>query len=115
MPAIGAVPVPLSDIVCTPVKALSPIVTVPDSLPVLVGAYVTPMVQFDPPSRVGPQSSLSEKSRLATSFEISRGALPKLVKRTSCAGLTVPVFWLANVRVDGARVTAGTGDVTGTA
>ena len=70
---VGVAPVPLSGTVWIPVKALSVTVRVPARLPVVLGAKVTPIVQFDPPSRVMPQALAAEKSPLAATFE-SRAA-----------------------------------------
>jgi putative ABC transport system permease protein len=65
-----------------------------------------PIVQFDPPSRLLRQLSVSRKSPLAAIFEISSGALPKLVRTTSFVALTgygigvglcAAIIWLARL------------------
>ena len=76
--AVGVAPVPVSGSVWMPVKALSVIVRVPARSPVVLGVNVTPIEQFDPPSKVLPQALAAEKSPLAAMFEMSSGALAEV-------------------------------------
>ena len=96
------------EIVCGLFVALSAIVTDPKRLPDTVGVNVTLMVQLAPAATLVGQLLIGAKSPLAVTLEMIRAALPMLVSVTDCAGLVVPIAWLANVRVFVERLTTAT-------
>lgn len=107
----GAVPVPLSVMVCIPPLASSLIVTTPVRTPVPEGANVTAIVQVAP-AATGVEVEQVElasraKSPLAARALIFSGLLPVLVNITDCAAAVVPTTVLPNVRFDGLSETPG--------
>jgi hypothetical protein len=80
---------------------LSVIVTVPVSIPVIVGVKVTSMVQLAPAATLLPQVSVSVKSPLAMILVTVSEAAPVLERVTLWALLLVPTCWPANVRLAG--------------
>lgn len=108
--ATGAVPVPVRLTVCvlpaTP-SLLSVMVSVSALVPVVVGLNVTLMVHELLAARLPPQVFVWVKSPLAVMLVMLSAALPVLLRITGCDPLVVPRFWLPNVKLIGAIVTAG--------
>jgi hypothetical protein len=116
-PKSGGVVVPVSGTVCGLPAALSMMVKVPMRVPAAVGVNVTLIVQLAPAASgvaggvigQGVALGLAAKSPDAAMEMIVRGPVPVLVSVTVCAALVVFSVWLPNVRLVGARVTAGVG------
>jgi len=87
---LGVTAVPLRETVCGLPAALSVIVTVPFTLPVVFGASVTLMAQFAPAASVAPQVLVSAKFALAAILVIVSGAVPELVSVMSSGSLAEP-------------------------
>jgi hypothetical protein len=108
---LDAAPVPVKVTICGLVLALSVMVNVPLSGPVVVGAKLTLMVQFVPAARVeelAGQLLVSEKLALVTMLVIVRGTVPVLLTVTGCEALVVPTPWLPKEgRLEGETVTVG--------
>ena len=86
--AMGAVtPVPVSEIACGLVAALSTKVTDPTALPAVVGVKVTLMVQIPPAARDEPQVLVCAKGGVAVIEPRVRAAVPLFVTVTVCAAL----------------------------
>lgn len=107
----GAVPVPLSVMVCIPPLASSLIVTTPARTPVPVGVNVTATVQVAPAARDVEFEQLELASRvkspLAARPLMWSELLPVFVSVTVCAAAVVPTTVLPNVRLDGFSDTPG--------
>jgi hypothetical protein len=105
--ATGAVtPVPVSEIVCGLLAALSTKVTEPTALPAVVGVKVTLMVQIPPEATGATQVLVSPKPALATMLVKVRGALPVLVTVAVCGALVVPMIWSPKLRLEVESTTA---------
>ena len=89
---------------------MSVTVTSPARGPDAVGVNVTAMVQLAPLARLVPQLVVSAKSPLAMMLVMFRTAPPVLVRITFCGGLVVLTIWLAKVKLDGRKATAGAAD-----
>jgi hypothetical protein len=91
----GAVPVPLKVTVCVlPVNPLllSAMVRVPLSVPVVVGANVTEIVQESPAAKLLPQLLVWPKLALGVMPVTVSAEPPVLLRVTSCGPLVVPRF-----------------------
>lgn len=98
--AIGAVtPVPVRDITCGLLGALSVIVTEPNAPPAAVGVNVTLMVQIPCGATGKLQVSASAKGAGAAIEVTVRFAVPVLVTVTVCAALDVPRAMLPKFRL----------------
>ena len=95
-------------IVCGLLNALSVIVIEPKRLPEETGANATLIVQLFPAATLVGQLLTSVKSPVEVRLEMLSGALPVLVKVTTCAALVVPTVWPANVSVVVERLATGT-------
>ena len=85
---MGAVtPVPLSEIVCGLLPALSTKVTEPTALPAVVGVKVTLMVQVPPAATGEPQVLVCAKGAVAVIEDRFRAAVPLFVTVTVCGAL----------------------------
>lgn len=113
MGAGGAVPVPLSVTPCGDPVALSVTETEAVSLPGIVGANFTAMVQvaFAAKGLVLTQLSLSTKFAAlvpVTAIAVTKsGAVPEFFRTTFCAVLVVPSVWLPKLSTAGVSVTVG--------
>jgi hypothetical protein len=93
---IGAVPVPLSGMLCGLPAALSVIETVADRAPLAVGLKVTVIVQLELAATLAPQVFVCEKSPLFAPVMVmpeplkESVAFPVLVSVTLCEALLVP-------------------------
>jgi hypothetical protein len=85
----AATPVPVSEIVCGLLPALSTKVTEPTALPAVVGVKVTLMVQIPPAATDEPQVLVWAKGPLAVIEPRFRVAVPLLVTVTVCTALVV--------------------------
>jgi len=103
----GANPTPASRMDWGLSKALSVRVTEPLRLPTAVGANVTLRVQLASPATLAPQVVATAKSPVTVVFVMVRGAPPLFVKATVKGALLAPTGTPGNVRLVGARVTAG--------
>ena len=103
----GARPVPVRVTLWGLPEASSVTLTVPERVPPAVGVKVMLMLQFAAAARLAPQVLVWAKSPLAAMLEILSVTFPEFVSFTDCAALVVPGARLANVRLVGARVTAG--------
>jgi hypothetical protein len=83
--ATGAVPVPLRVIVWGLLGELSVIVIDPVRLPLALGWNVTLIVQPEPAATLVPQVFVCAKSPLATMLVKVMGAVPVLLRVTTCA------------------------------
>lgn len=100
--------------VCTPLPALSLMVTVPLRVPVAVGVKVTVSEQLAPAAKVplvlpaAMQVLLCAKSVTVLAMpEIFKVALPLLLSVTLCDTLVVPTAWEAKFRLAGERLATG--------
>jgi hypothetical protein len=100
-------PEPLSGIVCGLPPALSAMVSVPLTAPLLDGSKNTPIAQLDPAARLPPQALSTPKLALVVTLVIVRGALPGFVAVTVCGNPDVPTYWPGNVMLDGDNVSVG--------
>ena len=103
--AVESPVVPLSEMTCLPLGALSVTVMLPDREPAAVGVKLTKMLH-DAPAAMGlkrRQLSLSVKSPVARILEMAKGDSPPLVRITPCNALAVPTGWLPNTRLAGVR------------
>ena len=80
-------PVPVSEIICGLLAALSVKLTEPTALPAVVGVKVTLMVQIPPAVRDEPQVLVCAKGAVAVIEARVRVAVPVLVTVTICAAL----------------------------
>jgi hypothetical protein len=77
-------------------------------LPEVLGVNVTLIVQLFPAATLVGQVLICVKSPVDVTPVILSGALPVLVKVTTCAALVVPTVWPENVSVVVERLTRGT-------
>ena len=105
-------PVPVSAAVCGLPLALSVTVIVAVRVPVAVGENVTAMLQLKFGSSGLMQLLVCPKSPASAAVIVMllmvRFAFPLLVRFRFCAALVVPMACVANVRVEGVRLTSGT-------
>jgi hypothetical protein len=98
-------PEPLSGIVCGLPPALSAMLSVPLTGPLLAGSKKTPIAQLDPAARLPPQALSTPKSlELVVTLVMVRGALPGFVAVTVSGKPEVPTYWPGNVMLDGDNV-----------
>ena len=88
---MGAVPVPVSVVLCGLPDALSVTVTEPDRVPMAVGVKVALIVQLEPAASVVPQLFVWAKSPETVIAEIDSGAEPVFESVALCAALVVPI------------------------
>ena len=88
--AVGATPVPVRLMVCGLLVAVSLMVTVPVSVPEVVGVKSTLIWQLAPAARLDPQLFVSAKLALATRLLIVRLTVHVLVSVADCEALLVP-------------------------
>jgi hypothetical protein len=101
-------PEPLSSTVCGLPLALSAMVSVPLTDPLLAGSKKTPIAQLDPAARLPPQALSTPKSlELVVTLVMVRGALPGFVAVTVSGKPEVPTYWPGNVMLDGDNVRVG--------
>ncbi|MFZ0797302.1 MAG: hypothetical protein WAM98_05895 [Terriglobales bacterium] len=98
---------PLREIVCGLSAALSVNVTVPLTLPVVLGARVTLIAQFAPAASIDPQLLVSAKFALAAIPEIASGAVPALESVMSRGSLVEPSCSSPKVRLLAEKDTLG--------
>lgn len=81
----------------------------PARVPAAVGANTTLTVQVDPTDRIGPTQVFTwiEKSPLTVTLEMSKPAVPLLLRTTSRGGLLEPIFHAPNVTVPVLGTTKG--------
>ena len=96
-----AFPVPVRLTVCGLVAALSLTVSVPVRVPPAFGVKVTLIEQVDPAASILPQLLLWPKSPLVVMPEISRGAVPGLLRETVSGLLVVLTGCEPKVRLAG--------------
>ena len=105
-------PVPLSDMLCGEVLALSVILMVAVSAPVTVGAKCPWIVQFTPIARLVPQvlANTNEEAFVPATVMLvmATAAVPVLVTVTDCEKLDEPTSTEPNERLVADRVTGGT-------
>jgi len=99
--------VPLSHTLAVPSALLLDTISVPLSAPVVVGVKVTLIVQLAIAASVVPHVLVWAKSPEAEMTMLDSVPVPVLVNDTVCAGLVVPVAWLAKVSVVGLTVATG--------
>jgi len=104
---LGVTAVPLRETVCGLPAALSVIVTVPVTLPVVLGTSVTLMAQFAPAASVAPQVFVSAKFALTAIPVIDSGAVPPLVSVMSRGSLVEPTSSSPKVRLLAEKETLG--------
>jgi hypothetical protein len=113
MGAGGTAPVPVRAMLCGEPVALSVIETVAVSLPGVVGANFTVIVQvaLAASGLALTQLSLSMKfaefAPVMAILVIVSGPNPELVRVTLCGALVVPSVWLPKLSAGGARLTTG--------
>jgi len=111
----AAIPVPLNEIVCGELLALSMMVIVAVSVPVVVGAKWPWMVQFAPVVRlvphVLPNTNEDALLPLTAILVIDNAALSVLVNVTDCVALDAPTPSLPKERLPAERVTGALGGV----
>jgi hypothetical protein len=101
-------PKPLSGIVCGLPLALSAMVSVPLTDPLLAGSKNTPIAQLDPAARLPPQALSTPKSlEVVVMLAMVRGALPEFVAVTVIGKPEVPTYWPGNVMLAGDNVRVG--------
>ena len=100
-------PLPLSGRVCGLPGALSATVMAPEMGPEVVGVKVTLIVQLAPLASVDAQLLDSAKLALAAMLMIVRVAPPVLVNTALSGALEVLMTWLAKLKLDGRKATAG--------
>src|SRR5580700_2591133 len=103
----GYVPLPVSVIFWTLLRAESLIDNVPARVPVAVGEKVTLMVQLLPSVSLAGQSLVSAKSPVTVMLVTFSGVAPGLLTVTTCAALVVPTFRAAKVRLSGVNPISG--------
>src|ERR1700677_2739744 len=105
------IPVPVSATVCGDPIALSVMVSVPVRAPEVVGVKATAMVQLPLTATDVPHVFVSLKSPLAAMDVTATATEPELVRVTVCAVLLEPTASPVKVRLAGATVIVGDGDV----
>jgi len=109
----GAVPVPLSVTPCGDPVALSDMETEAVSLPGVVGAKLTAMVQVEFAARGLAPMQLSLSTKFAAPVPVTaiavmaRGVVPEFFRITFCAALVVPSVWLPKFNCMGVTVITG--------
>lgn len=110
-PATGALPVPVRLTNCGLPAALSAMLTEAVRVPIAAGVNVTLIVHVPFTATELPHVLVTVKSLgsvpVAPILVIVKLAFPVLVRVTDCAALVVFRFWLAKVRVEAVRLTAG--------
>jgi hypothetical protein len=104
---LGVTAVPLRETICGLPAALSVIVTVPVTLPVVLGTRVTLMAQFAPAASVAPQVLVSAKFAVTSMLVIDSGAVPPLVSVMSRGSLVEPTSSSPKVRLLAEKETLG--------
>jgi hypothetical protein len=104
---LGVTAVPLRETVCGLSAALSVNVTVPFTLPVVLGARVTLIAQFAPAASVAPQLSVSAKFALAAMLVMVSVAVPVLVSVMSRGSLALPLTSSPKVKLFAEKETLG--------
>ena len=101
-------PEPVSGMVCGLPLALSAMVSVPLTAPLLTGSKKTPIAQLDPAARLPPQALSTPKAlELVVTLVMVKGALPGFVAVTVIGKPEVPRYWPGNVMLDGDNVRVG--------
>src|SRR5580692_5190591 len=93
--------------ICGLPAALSVMVTVPVSTPVVVGVNVTLIAHFFPAGMVAPQLVVSPKLALATMLLTVSAEVPLFVSVTDLKALVVPTVWFPKSMVLVESVTMG--------
>jgi hypothetical protein len=104
---VAEVAVPLNVTCCGLAAALSVNEIAPLLTPLTVGVKVTEMAQLALTARLAPQVLVWAKSPEAAMLVNESVAVPVFFNVTVCTALVVPTAWLANVKLVGDRLTAG--------
>ena len=100
-------PVPDSCTTCWTPASFDVIARVPPFAPTRTGEKVTKTEKEALAARLDGQLFVCWKPGIAAMLEIANAAVPVFETVTVCGALEVPVFWLANVKLDGDTAPTG--------